>query len=187
MSILFIDACVRDGSRTRALANEVLSRLDGGVTTVELRKTPAQGLDRASLERRTALAAEGRFDDPMSENARRFAAADEIVVAAPYWELSFPAALKAFFESVCVVGLTFAYDEQGIPCGLCRAKRLIYVTTAGGTNIPLDFGFGYVRALCERFFGIAEVALVKAEGLDIVGADADAILAEAAREAEALL
>ena len=187
MSILFIDACVRDNSRTRALALGVLSRLDGDVTAIELRKTPVPPLDGVSLDRRTRLAAEGRFDDPMFDNARRFAAADEIVVAAPYWDLSFPAALKAFFESVCVIGLTFAYDERGVPCGLCRAKRLIYVTTAGGCDVPLDFGFGYVKALCERFFGIADVTLVKAEGLDMIGADADAILAQAAREAETRL
>ena len=187
MSILFIDACMRDNSRTRALANEVLSRLDGEVTAIELSKTPVPPLDRASLDRRTELAAAGRFDDPMFENARRFAAADEIVVAAPYWDLSFPAALKAFFESVCVIGLTFAYDERGIPYGLCRAKRLIYVTTAGGCGVPLDFGFGYVKALCERFYGITDVALVKAEGLDMIGADADAILSRAAEEAKKLI
>ena len=187
MTVLFIDACMRDNSRTRALANEVLSRIGGDAARVELRKTPVPPLDGESLARRTELAAEGRFDDPIFENARRFAAADEIVVAAPYWDLSFPAALKAYVESVCVVGVTFAYDEFGSPFGLCRAKRLIYVTTAGGDDVPTDFGFGYVKALCERFFGIPRVDLVKAEGLDIIGADADAILSRAARDAETII
>jgi FMN-dependent NADH-azoreductase len=167
MSVLFIDACVRENSRTRELALGVLDGIGGERESVELWETPAAPLDRASLEKRTKLAASGRFDDPIFQNARRFAAADEIVVAAPYWDLSFPAVLKAYFESVCVIGVTFDYDESGKPFGLCRAKRLVYVTTAGGVNVPLDFGYGYVKALCERFFGIEEVSLVKAEGLDI--------------------
>ena len=35
--ILFVDACVRDDSRTKRLANEVLSRLKGDVKTVKLK------------------------------------------------------------------------------------------------------------------------------------------------------
>jgi len=37
-----------------------------------------------------ALIAAGSFDDPMFALARQFAAADEVVIAAPLWDLSFP-------------------------------------------------------------------------------------------------
>ena len=30
-----------------------------------------------------------------------------------------------------MVGITFRYTSEGVPEGLCRAKRLNYVTTAG--------------------------------------------------------
>ena len=185
--ILYVNACVREGSRTRRLAEALLKKLGAPYEEVRLEDIAFPAVDEAFLDRRDRLAAGEEADDGMLDLARQFARAEIIVIAAPYWDLSFPAALKQYFEQINVTGVTFSYSPEGIPVTRCRAKRLYYVTTAGGCDVPLDFGFGYVRALCERFFGIAEVALVKAEGLDIVGADADAILAEAAREAEALL
>ena len=78
-------------------------------------------------------------------------------------------------------GVTFRYGNNGVPQGLCRAKRLIYVTTAGGP-IFQNFGFSYVEALAKGFYGIQDVRLVKAEGLDIWGADPRAILEQAKRD-----
>ena len=105
--------------------------------------------------------------------ARQFAAADEIVIAAPYWDLSFPAVLKQYIEQINVVGITFRYTPEGIPEGLCRASRLTYVMTAGGEFVPEEYGFGYMKALAESFYGIPEVQLIKAVGLDIAGAEED--------------
>lgn len=51
--------------------------------------------------------------------AEQFAQADEIVVAAPYWDLSFPSILKVYLERVCVTGITFHYVENREE-GLCR-------------------------------------------------------------------
>lgn len=39
-----------------------------------------------------------------------------------------------------------------------------------------DYGYGYVRELSRSYWGISETVCVKAEGLDIIGADAEAIL-----------
>ena len=111
--------------------------------------------------------------------ACQFAEADIIVVAAPYWDLSFPAILKAYFEQINVLGLTFEYTEDGFPRGLCKAKKLIYVTTAGGPIISDEFGYGYVKALAQNFYGISNVCQVKAEGLDVIGADEEGILNKA--------
>ena len=63
--------------------------------------------------------------------------------------------------------------------GLCAADKLYYVSTAGGHFVPEEYGFGYVKALARGYYGIADVRKIEAVGLDIVGADADAILAEA--------
>ena len=72
--------------------------------------------------------------------------------------------------------MTFEYTEDGSARGLCRAKKLIYVTTAGGPIISDEYGFGYVKALAQGFYGISDVCQVKAEGLDIIGADVEGIL-----------
>jgi FMN-dependent NADH-azoreductase len=88
--------------------------------------------------------------------------------------------LKQYLEQVNVVGISFRYSEEGVPIGLCKAGRIFYVTTAGGNFAPEEFGFGYVKALAENYYGIKDVRLFKTEGLDIIGADVGKIMKEAA-------
>ncbi|MBR1438053.1 MAG: NAD(P)H-dependent oxidoreductase [Synergistaceae bacterium] len=178
--ILFVNACVRPQSRTRRLAMEVLRRLSHTENVREI-KPVNPPLTYEALEHRTRLSEAGNFDDPIFEDAKIFASASQIVIAAPYWDLSFPAALKNYIEAINVVGVTFAYTEQGMPYGLCGAERLIYVTTAGGPIVSDDYGYGYVSELSRSYWGIPETICVKAEGLDIIGADVEGILAEAVK------
>ena len=180
--ILFVNACVRPQSRTLRLAQTVLDGLSGHLIEVDLSAAPVPFLDRDGLDRRNDLLAAGNFEAPMLRHAVQFSKADTIVIAAPYWDLMFPALLKAYLEAVTVSGLTFRYTEKGYPSSLCKAKRLIYVTTAGGYIGEYDFGFQYVATLARSFFGIEDVSCVKAEGLDIVGADVEAILCAAAKK-----
>lgn len=184
---LLINACVRADSRTKRLTDCLLSRLGGAVTELRLADLNFEKTDEAFLRRRDALIAAERFDDPAFALARQFAAAERIVIAAPYWDLSFPAALKQYFEHINVLGITFRYTPEGTPLGLCRAKRLYYVTTAGGAFVPEEFGFGYVKALAQGFYGIGDVRLLQAAGLDIDGADPEAILARAMDRAAELV
>ena len=133
-------------------------------------------LNNAALERRLKRALAGDFSDPMFNFAKDFASAETIVIAAPYWDLSFPALLKCYIEQISVIGLTFAYDDAGRPYGLCEADRLIYVTTSGGPMFNEDAGFGYIKSLAQSFYGIQNVSCIKAENLDLIGADAESIL-----------
>lgn len=180
--ILFINSCVREGSRTLELARCILDKLRGDICEINLEKENLKPLDGEALEIRERLTAERNFDGEIFDCAKTFAAADVIVVAAPYWDLAFPALLKIYLEKITVSGITFRY-EKGVPQGLCRAKWLIYVTTAGGT-IYDNFGFEYVRSLANKLYGIGEVLFFKAENLDIDGNDADEILRRAKRDAE---
>ena len=176
--ILFIDACVRTDSRTRRLAKRVLMHLSGPVETVRPIEIDFPKTDEAFLLKRDACIAAGDFSDPMFDLAKQFVRADTIVIAAPHWDLSFPSSLKQYFEQINVVGLTFFYTDSDRPISLCRAKRLIYVATVGGPVRSHDYGFGYAKALGEEFYGITDAILFCAEGLDIFGADAEAILSE---------
>ena len=172
---LLINACVREESRTKKLAKALLSKL-GEYEEVKLEDIDFPKTDESFLKKRDSLIASRSFDDPMFELARQFAKADTIVIAAPYWDLSFPAALKQYVEHINVVGITFEYTKEGFPKGLCRAEKLYYVMTAGGTYVPEEFGFGYIQSLAQNFYGIKDVELVKATGLDIDGADEKEIL-----------
>ena len=174
--ILFINACVRKDSRTLRLARKLLSRLDGETKEVCLEEVAFPLVNEAFIVRRDELKKNGNYEDPIFDLGRDFANAELIVIAAPYYDLSFPAMLKQYFEQINVGGLTFTYSEAGIPMGLCKAKSLYYITTAGGFIGSNDYGFEYVKALANTFYGIDEVHQIKAEGLDIAGADAEKIL-----------
>ena len=177
--ILFINACVRGESRTKKLAEKLLEKLNRPVEEVRLEEINFPIVDEDFLNMRDRLISEGSLDSPVFDLARQFSEAETIVIAAPYWDLSFPAVLKQYFEQVNVVGITFRYTEEGIPEGLCKADRIFYVSTAGGIYAPTEFGFGYVKALAQGYYGIGDVRLIEAVGLDIYGADVEAILEEA--------
>lgn len=184
--ILFVNACMREGSRTKRLAQYLLSKLDGEVEEVYLDRNTAEPLYADTLAERVELGAKGDFDHPLFHNAKQLKKADIVVIAAPYWDLSIPAALKAYLESLCNVGVTFNYSERGMPQSLCRMQKLYFVTTAGGKIFSDDFGWGYIKMLFEGFFGVKDFAYVKAEGLDIVGADVERILDKAKTEIDQL-
>ena len=179
--ILYINACVREQSRTKRLADCLISRLGGQAEEVRLSEISFPEVDEAFLQRRDSLIAAGEYEVPLFALARQFAAADQIVIAAPYWDLSFPASLKQYFEQINVLGITFTYTPEGFPKGLCKAGKLYYVMTAGGQYVPEEFGFGYAKALAQGFYGIEEVELIRAAGLDLDGTDAEGILQESIR------
>lgn len=186
-TLLFINACVRgEDSRTLALAEQLLERIreanSGDMTfrIEEIRLTTEHmlPLNYERLKRRDELLAAGQIKDTMFDYANAVANADMLVIAAPYWDMSFPAVLKIFFELASVVGITFTYAEDGAPIGLTNARDMYYVTTSGGTIGDCNFGFGYADALC-RLYGVENTHFVCAEGLDAKGADVRAILAKA--------
>jgi FMN-dependent NADH-azoreductase len=156
------------------------------VEEVRLYPDGPEGLDPQRLQQRESLLAERNYGHPLFRFAGQFAAADTVVLAAPYWDLAFPAKVRAYLEEITVSGITFQYGADGVPQGLCKAKRLIYVTTSGGP-IVRNFGFEYVRSLAQVFYGIPDVRLVKAEGLDIWGVDSAKILEQTKNEIPALL
>ena len=173
--ILFINACVRPKSRTAELSQYLLDRLDGEITEVNLYKADLLPLCDNGIEKRTLH----DFSGKEFEYAKQFSKADVIVIGAPFWDLSFPAALKLYFENVTISGITFEYSEKGCPASKCNAKKLYYITTSGGYIGNNNFGFDYVKALAENFFGINDISFYSAEGLDIFGADIKSIMDEA--------
>ena len=176
--ILYINACVRGESRTARIAETLLHKLGGEYEEVRLSEQVPEPLSEARLQRRTALIQRGDYSDPMFDLARQFQRAEIVVVAAPYWDLSFPAVLKLYFENIYVTGLVSEYGPDGMPRGLCRGRKLYYVTTAGGPYVP-DFSYNYVRTLAVTCFGIPETELIAAEMLDVDGMDAEKLVEKA--------
>lgn len=165
MSVLFINACVRENSRTLVIAKSILGEMSEDITELNLNCQSIVPLNRELLEKRENLISDGKLDDEMFCYARQFANADKIVIAAPFWDLSFPAILKTYMEQITVSGITFEY-VNGRPSGLCKAESLIYVTTSGGP-IFADFGYEYIKALAKNFYGIKQTKAYRAMNLDV--------------------
>ena len=190
MNILYIDATVRPDSRTQRLGQYFVNGLDHSkynIKELKLSEESIPPLTFESLEHRTKLSEEQNFEEPIFHYAKEYSNADMIVIIAPYWDLSFPATLKTYIEAINVVGLTFRYDEDGKPTGLCRADRLVYITTAGGKIVSDEFGFGYIKELAKKFHGIKNIDCIKAEELDIIGADVENILIKAEKNIDKLI
>ena len=189
-TILFLDACMRgELSRTRALCRRFLTaytevRPDCHVTRRDLTQAPLPVLTASLADRREALAAQGA-DDPMLQPARDVAGADLILIGAPYWDLSFPAALKVYLEWASVLGVTFRYTREGQQVGMSRARALVYLTTGGGPMAEQNYGFRYLEGWASMM-GVGRACCVEAENLDIQGADVEGILSQAGDRAAAL-
>ena len=174
--ILFINACDRPNSRTLNLAKAFIEKQEGEIEQVDLYQLPLEKLDLKGLKTRDKAVENNDFSSKSFDLAKQFASADVIVIAAPYWDMMFPSVLKTYLENITVCGLTFKYSQEGKPQGMCNAKSLHYITTAGGFIGENDFGFSYIKALAQNFFEISKVSSIVAEGLDIIGAKEDEIL-----------
>jgi len=173
--ILYINSCVRKESRTQELANELLKTLGEASIERYLPEMDLRPLNEESLSKRTALIDSGDYSDSMFDLAKEFANADTIVIAAPYWDLSFPSYLKLYLENIYVTGIVSKFSPEGKPVGLCKATMLYYITTCGGSYDP-DYSYQYIRKLAIDCFGIADTTLFDAENLDIEGNDVSMIM-----------
>lgn len=126
---------------------------------------------------------------PILKYAYQFAEVDKYVVAAPLWNLSIPAKLKAYIDYISVTGVTFKYTENGA-VGLCSGRKAAFITARGGQYsegpaAQLEMGERYLRVIFA-FLGIEDFTTVAVEGLDVIGADIDGIVAEGINRAEQL-
>lgn len=173
MTVLFVNACLRgEQSRTLTLCREYLEGVED-IKEVNLAELQLQPFYADAVAHRAQLETDGDYNDPLFDLAKDFAAAGEVVIGAPYWDLSFPSVLKVYVEHVSVMGITFHYTEQGTCEGMCKARHLTYITTCGGQVTGANLGYEYFCGIANMF-GIPEVRFAAAENLDVVGADIEA-------------
>ena len=100
-----------------------------------------------------------------------FLAADIVVIGAPMYNFGISSQLKAWIDRVGVAGKTFRYTETG-PVGLAGGKRVVIASSRGGLYGPgapaafLDHQETYLTGVFG-FFGITDVAFIRAEGLNL--------------------
>ena len=190
MDVLYIDCCIRgEQSRTKKLAEAFLAELskreDVSVERLILMDEPIIPFSNGFFWQRERLLEQGELNHPRFRYAHRFQQADRIVIAAPFWDLSFPALLKVYIENLCVQGITFDCDEKNGCFGVCRAEKMLFLTTRGGAleGSPIDNGTKYLSDM-SKFFGIPSFTSIAADALDMGLEPVETILNRAIARAE---
>ena len=167
---LLIDCCIRrNASRTAKLLDAFAEALAEDIEKdiLILEEENLSCLTGAYFEQRQRLLEEGRLDHPRFRYAHQFAEADLVCIAAPFWDLSFPALLKVYIEQISVDGITFSSTHGGLH-GICKGTDLVFLTTRGGiyTNDPMEMGSRYLDAL-HTFFGFDRYHCIAVDGMDM--------------------
>ncbi len=100
-------------------------------------------------------------------------AADIIVIGAPMYNLGIPSQLKAWIDRIDRAGLTFKYNEQGVPVGLLPATKKVYIVSSRGgvygEGSPvafLDHQETHLKGVLN-FIGLTDITIIRAEGVAI--------------------
>ncbi len=194
--VLYIkaDAKADNESRTFRISDAFVKKYkeinpDDEIITLDLYEEGIGFLPKGSIdELHTPKPGEGK-NHPILKYAYQFQEADKYIIAAPFWNLSFPAILKAYIDYITVAGITFKYTANG-PIGSVKGDKAVYIVSRGGNYLAepfsnLEMGGRYLKVLLS-FLGIKKLTTISADGLDIIGNDVEAILAEAIRKAKEL-
>lgn len=105
-------------------------------------------------------------DNSMKKYANQFAEVDKYIIAAPFWNLSFPGILKDYIDRIVVAGITFKYTEEG-PIGLLKNKKAVHIVARGGKyTVPpynaYEMGDKYLRTIFG-FLGVNKVETIPLE------------------------
>ena len=127
---------------------------------------------------------ENSKNHPVLKYAYQFAEADKYIFAAPMWNLSMPAILKAYIDYVSVTGITFKYTAEG-PVGLLNGKKAVHIVSRGGEygDAPYEMGDRYLRTILG-FFGINDIETIAIENLDVMGIDVQGKVEEGIEKAK---
>jgi len=181
-TILNIQASSRhDDSVTRQLSDKVLAEIGADRT---ITRDLAEGLPLldATWLGANFTPADDRTDAQLETLAlsdsliNEIKAADTLLIGSPVYNFSVPAAMKAWIDQICRVGVTFKYTPDG-PVGLLSGKCAIIVIASGGTLVgsDIDYASGYLKQIMG-FIGISDVTIIAADAL---GQDAETKIAAA--------
>lgn len=163
--LFYIDSCLRYGSNTKKIADALIDRLSERyeVEAVKLSDYDFPVVKNGILNDRN----NGIVPEEYVNIARKIAAADRLVISAPFWDMSFPSALKVFLENMSLFNVTFASNEK--ECyGLCKAEKVLYITTRGmniNTGDDMEQATPYIKAI-GKLWGLGELNVVSAQNMD---------------------
>ena len=186
-----------DSGQSTGLANAYVAAWreknpDGTVLLRDLAKEPVPHIDAARFgaflskpdERTVEQQAVVDYSDTLIDELRQ---ADVVVLGLPMYNFAIPSTLKAYFDHIARVGITFQYTDKG-PVGLLKGKDVVVFAARGGAYLgtPHDTQTGYVAGFLA-FLGMDAIEFVYAEGLAMGDESRQKALAEAHATIERLV
>ncbi|HET6420491.1 MAG TPA: NAD(P)H-dependent oxidoreductase [Geobacteraceae bacterium] len=102
--------------------------------------------------------------------ADQFIASDKCVIVTPMWNLGFPAELRMYIDTICVVNKTYRYSPRG-PEGLLKNQGrkclLIHSTDGFDSDEKEAHCVSYIRSVM-KFIGIEEFEAIAIQGDDAI-------------------
>lgn len=170
--LVVINACVRnEESRTLRIAEPIVDALSERYDVIRY-DLPEMKEIFPLTPRLFEERGQGAIPDWAINAAKDIAQADRIIIAAPFWDMSFPAVLKCFFEQTSLFDITFT--DNGKTCvGLCKAPKVLFITTRGmdiPTGDPREQATPYLKAL-GSLWNLGELTTIAAWNMDYSSAE----------------
>ncbi|MEL6538939.1 MAG: NAD(P)H-dependent oxidoreductase [Bacteroidota bacterium] len=174
MKVLKINASVKplEASVSRQLVEEVVGQISDSSAEI-IDRDVTQGIsqvtgemvgsyftpaDQRSEDQKNAIAESDTLVAELQE-------ADALVIGLPIYNFGVTGAMKAYFDLLARVGVTFRYTETG-PEGLLQDRPTYIVVASGGTPLgsAADFATGHIKQFLN-FLGIQDIHFIDATGL----------------------
>lgn len=176
MKVLYIKANPKSTEQSctflmseKFIAEYQIANPDDQIITVDLYKEKIRPLDEKMLAELYT-----NPDNEMRKHAELFKSCDKYVFAAPMWNLSIPAILKAYFDYITFAGISFKYTATG-PAPLLKDKprKAVYIVARGGGPYgqkplaDIEMGERYVRTILN-FNGISDIETIAWERTNVL-------------------
>lgn len=163
--LFHIDSCLRSGSNTKKIADAMIEKLSERyeIESIRLSDYDFPVVKDDILNERS----NGYVPEEYVQIARKIADAHRLVISSPFWDMSFPSALKVFLENMSLFNVTFASNEK--ECyGLCKAEKVLYITTRGmniNTGDEMEQATPYIKAI-GKLWGLGDLYVIAAQNMD---------------------
>lgn len=97
---------------------------------------------------------------------------DCYVFSIPMYNFSVPAVFKSYIDQILRINRTFVINNQGQYTGLLQGKKVLVISTSGGSykagtpTAAYNFQEPYLRTIFE-FIGITDIKFVNAENMNL--------------------
>jgi FMN-dependent NADH-azoreductase len=169
--IIYVNAIIRkDESRTKRLADGIISSIKEEVELKEinLNELPLTPYNEKTYEDKVNNGTEQLFYDLSKE----IADSDGLIIASPFWDMSFPALLKSFLEKISLFEVMFVSDDKQCN-GIAKCPFMYYIVTRGmdiKDGDILEQGTSYLKALCW-LWGIKRFEVTSCSNFDYLPND----------------